>query len=122
MPKTILFVEPDHFLAKTYETQLIREGYRVVHLPHGERVATIAASEKPDLILLALALPKKDGFEVLEELQTNMEVRQIPIVIFSRIGSKDIIERCTEYGACDYLIKAHHGPEDVLACIRKRIG
>lgn len=58
-----------------------------------------------DLIILDLALPKKDGLEVLTELKSNSKYKDIPVIIYSGISNKDVIKKTLEIGAMDYFAK-----------------
>lgn len=119
MNATLLFVEPDPFFRSIYERLFRAEGFDVVCAAHGERVVDLVKQVQPRAILMALALPRKDGFEVMEELKSVPECQSIPLFVFSRVGSRDVVERCFENGVCEYLIKGHQHPEEVVACIKK---
>ena len=69
--KTILFVEDEPTLQKTVGQFLEKEGYQIKSALDGEIGLALAKEIKPDLILLDLILPKKDGFKVLEELKKD---------------------------------------------------
>jgi DNA-binding response OmpR family regulator len=81
---------------------------------HGEDGLSSALKHQPDLIILAIVLPRKDGFQVLDELKAHAETKNIPVIIFSDLGSREDVDRCFKAGACEYLIKAHHTPEELL--------
>ena len=59
----------------------------------------------PDIILLDLNMPKKDGREVLREIKQVPEFRKIPIIIFSTTNNRQEITRCYELGANSYITK-----------------
>lgn len=58
-----------------------------------------------DLILLDLSMPKVDGFEVLATVKDSPELSRIPIIVMSANDDNEIIARCLNLGAIDYLIK-----------------
>jgi len=116
--RKILIVEDDGFLIQMYATKLEMEGFKVVAAIDGEKALRLIKRELPDLILLDLLLPKKDGFQVLEELKRDEAVKNIPVVVLSNLGQKEDIDRCFELGAKDYLIKAHFVPSEVIAKIK----
>ena len=77
----ILLVEDDVFLANIYKTKFAMEGFEVVHAENGDLAIVEANRKKPDIILLDILLPKKDGFAVLTELKKeNSEVKDIPVI------------------------------------------
>lgn len=116
----ILLVEDDIFLANIYKTKFAMEGFEVIHADNGESAIVEANRKKPDIILLDILLPKKDGFAVLTELKKeNSEVKDIPVILLTNLGQKDDVEKGLEMGAEDYLIKAHFKPSEVVEKVRK---
>lgn len=116
----ILLVEDDIFLANIYKTKFTMEGFEVIHADNGESAIVEANRKKPDIILLDILLPKKDGFAVLTELKKeNSEVKDISVILLTNLGQKDDVEKGLEMGAEDYLIKAHFKPSEVVEKVRK---
>ncbi len=114
----VLIIEDDGFLVQMYASKLEMEGFKVLAATDGEKGSRIIKKEHPDLILLDLLLPKKDGFEVLEELKKDKMLKDIPVVVLTNLGQKEDIERCYKLGAKDYLIKAHFIPSEVIAKLK----
>jgi len=75
--------------------------------------------ERPDLILLDLILPKKNGFEVLQEIKANPALADIPVVILSNLGQESDIKRGMELGAADFLVKMEYSIDAVANKIRE---
>jgi DNA-binding response OmpR family regulator len=117
----ILIIEDDSFLLSMYATKLELEGFAVLSATDGDKGVRTAKKELPNLILLDLLLPKKDGVAVLEELRQDSATRQIPVIVLSNIGQKDKIDRCFSLGAVDYLIKAHFIPSEVITKIKQSL-
>ena len=116
----VLLVEDDVFLANIYKTKFTMEGFNVIHADNGESAITEAIKKKPDIILLDVLLPKKDGFTVLTELKKNdSEAKDIPVILLTNLGQKDDVEKGLEMGAEDYLIKAHFKPSEVVDKVKK---
>ena len=80
------------------------------------REGTHAGAERPDLVLLDLHLPKKDGIEVLREVRADAELRQIPIVMLTSSDRQDDVVNCYAAGASSYITKPvnQEGMERVL--------
>ena len=112
-------MEDDSFLLQMYSTKLAMEGFKVMGAVDGEKAVRAAKKNLPDLIMLDLILPKKDGFEVLAELKGDPQTKTIPVVVLTNLGQKSDIDRCTRLGAVDYLIKAHFIPSEVIAKIKR---
>ena len=116
--KKILFIEDEPALQKTLAGTLGREGYEVFSALDGDAGTALAVREHPDLILLDLVLPKKDGFAVLEELKKNQETKNIPVIIMSNLESTGDVERALELGATTYLVKTSYSLEEIAEKIR----
>lgn len=106
----VLLVEDDPAFIEMYQLKLSLDGYRVSVATDGEIAITKARELRPDIIFLDIRLPKKDGFEVLSELRRHDDTRQIPVIILSNYGEKDLVDQGLRLGAFEYLIKAHTPP------------
>lgn len=115
MPKPkILVIEDDRFLRKVYLTKLAQENFDAVSAIDGEEGLNKWKTEKPDLVLLDLILPKMNGFQVLEEAKNDPSIKDIPVIILSNLGQDSDIERGRKIGAIDYLVKANMSINDVV--------
>ena len=112
--RTILIVEDDKTLLDVLKYNLLKEGYRVVTAIDGVQALEVAQSEKPDLIVLDIMLPKLDGFEVCRILRKDMTV---PILMLT--AKTEEIDKVVglELGADDYLTKPF-SIRELLARIR----
>lgn len=117
----ILVVEDDQFLREMICRKLNKEEYEVVEAVDGEEGEKKVKEEKPDLVLLDLILPGIDGFEVLERVKKDENVKNIPVIILSNLGQKSEVERGLNLGAVDFLIKAHFTPAEIVKKIREII-
>jgi two-component system phosphate regulon response regulator PhoB/two-component system alkaline phosphatase synthesis response regulator PhoP len=118
----ILIVEDDEFLRSLTAKRLTKEGFEVGAAVDGETAVPTATEFKPDLILLDLLLPGVNGFEVLQQLQTNEALKKVPVIVFSNLGQKQDIEKATSLGAVDFLIKANFTLDDLILKINTRLG
>lgn len=119
--RTILLVEDDTFLAGMYVTKLELEGFRVVLASDGEQAVTLAEREVPDIMLLDIVLPKKSGFEVLQEIKAHATTKDVPVILLTNLGQKEDVEKGLKLGALDYLIKAHFMPSEVVAKVKRLV-
>lgn len=117
----IVLVEDDQFLSKILAFRLKDEGFDVVLASDGQEAIVVIKKERPDIVLLDLLLPKKSGFEVLEEVKLDEAVKQIPIVILSNLGQRTDIDKGLKLGAIDYLVKANFGIKDIVLKIKEHI-
>jgi len=117
----ILFVEDEPSLQKTISEVLTQEGYKVIEAADGEEGLKKAKEEKPNLILLDLILPKKDGFEVLKELKADEKLKDIPVIVLTNLEGLGDVEKALSLGATTYLVKANYDLEDVLKTVKSQI-
>ena len=117
--KIILVVEDDRFLSRIYSTKLTKEGYDAVLATEGDEAMRKLEEKTPDLILLDLVLPKKTGFEILEDIRKNSKYAKVPVIILSNLGQPEDIERGKKLGAQDYFVKANINIQDVVEKIKK---
>ncbi len=120
--KKILFIEDESTLQKTFEDILTQRGYKVISALDGEIGLRLAKSEKPDLILLDLVLPRMHGFEVLKELKGNPETEEIPVIILTNLEKMEDVEKAIELGAKTYLVKTKYAIEEVIEKLKKVLG
>lgn len=102
----IAVIEDDIFFQKFYSTRLTEKGYEIVVASDGEEGLEKIKTERPNAILLDIIMPKKNGFELLEELQGDPELSKIPVLVFSTLGQEDDVKRAMSLGAKDYVNKS----------------
>ena len=115
----ILLVEDDKFLRELLAGKLEREGYTVLGAFDGEEAMQHIKTSRPHLILLDLVLPGMDGFEILTTLKQGTETANIPVIVLSNLGSREDIDKAMNLGARDFMVKAHHTPQEILEAIKK---
>ena len=98
----ILVVDDEEPITKILDFNLRKEGYDVIVANDGEKAVELAFSEDPDLILLDLMLPKKDGMEVCREVRAQ---KNIPIIMLTAKNSEIDKVLGLEFGADDYVTK-----------------
>lgn len=102
--KTILIVE-DVDLNRDLLTQLLEDEHRLVLAEDGVAALEVAASEKPDLILMDLSLPRMDGFEATRRLKADPALAPIPIIVLSAHAMNTDEARARAAGCDDFLTK-----------------
>jgi DNA-binding response OmpR family regulator len=115
---SILIAEDEDFLVRTLKDNLDTEGYTVYVAKNGEEAIQRIKEKKPDLILLDLLMPKKDGFYVLGEVKSNPDWKLIPVIILSNLGEDESIKRALEAGADDYFVKSQHPIQEVVEKVK----
>lgn len=84
----------------------------------GQEGVEKAASEKPDLILLDLVMPRLDGIGALKQMKENELTRDIPVVILTNLSDYDKVSDALSLGAMDYLVKANYRLEELVNKIK----
>ena len=113
-----LIVEDEEVLAKVFQEKLEKSGYEVRVAGDGDAALTVAASFKPDVIVLDLLLPKKSGFEVLEALKKDQMLKMMPVIVVSNLGEDSDIKRALSLGAADYYVKSEHPINEIVEKIK----
>lgn len=117
---TIILVEDDDFISGMYQTKLTSLGYTVELYEDGETaLARLQQDPLPNLVLLDIVLPKRDGFEILEALRKDKRTKTLPVILLTNLGQKPDVERGVQLGTDDYIIKAHYTPSEVVEKIKQ---
>ena len=119
--KYILVAEDDKFYANIYRTKLTKEGYEVVVVGDGAQAMKLARQKKPDLILLDIVMPVKDGFETLKELKADANLKSVKVIVLSNLGQEEDIKKAKELGAVDYIVKANVSIGQMMSKIKSFI-
>lgn len=102
----ILIVDDNENNRYTLERRLKREGYENLGIAENGRQALEILAERPiDLVLLDIMMPEMNGYQVLEEMKSDMALRAIPVIVISALDDMESVARCIELGAEDYLTK-----------------
>jgi DNA-binding response OmpR family regulator len=111
----IVIVDYDNeaFLAVLSE-KLSREHYGVRIAHSTDEGLALIRKTLPDLVLLELIFPKKDGFEVLEEIRRSPELKMTQVIILSVLDDDESITKALHMGAADYLVKTQHAVHEIV--------
>lgn len=120
--KHILLVEDDEFISDVYTTKLTREGFDVERAENGEVALRKAREHKPELILLDLMMPVKDGFETLKELKLDTILKDIKVIVLSNLSQPEDKEKVKTLGADDYCVKAEMSFQDMIGKVKANVG
>jgi CheY-like chemotaxis protein len=117
----ILIAEDDPFLLKVYQAKMEKTGFEYQIAKNGEEVFTILETGfVPDLMLLDIMMPKKDGFTTLKELKDSEKYKHIPVIITSNLGQAEDKEKAKKLGAIDYLLKSDVGIQQIIERIKQQ--
>ena len=114
-----MLIEDEPDLIELFGSSLKSAGFQVESIESGEEALATIKEIKPDLVLLDLIIPKKDGYEVLKEIQCDQAVKNTLVYVFSNLTQKDEIARALKLGAKDYLIKSDYTPSKLVEKINQ---
>lgn len=114
----ILIIEDNEYMGRMYQNMLTLENYSVELASSGAKGLEKALIEKPDLILLDIIMPKINGIQVLQKLKDNPQTKNIPVVVLTVVGEKEIVDKCLKLGAVGYMIKSSLNLEELLSEIK----
>ena len=102
-PKRVLIAEDEALIRLDLAEMLTEEGFEVVgQAVDGEQAVALAIELRPDLVILDVKMPKKDGIEAAGEIVADQIA---PVVILTAFSQRDLIERARDAGAMAYLVK-----------------
>lgn len=114
----VMVVEDEEILLTALSEELKQEGFEVVGAKDGVEGVEKSVSEKPDMILLDLVMPRLDGIGALTQIKENPETKDIPVVILTNLSDYDKISDALSLGAMDYLVKANYRLEELVNKIK----
>ena len=113
----ILLVEDDNNLREIYGERLLAEGYEIVAARDGEEALSVAITEKPDLIISDVMMPKISGFDMLDILRQTPETKDVKIIMMTALSQAEDKARADMLGANKYLVKSQVTLEDVARVV-----
>ena len=117
----LLLISDDNEINIRLLSHVLQEvGYNVISAMNGKEALGLAASKKPDLILLDVMMPDLSGFEVSKRLKSDKKLQDIPIIFISALDDSDDVIRGFESGGVDYIVKPFQKNE-ILARIRTHL-
>jgi DNA-binding response OmpR family regulator len=118
--KKILVVDDSKTALFMVTTILKREPYDLVTAHDGQQAVEMAVTERPDLILMDVVMPRKTGFEACRELKHREDTKSIPVILVTTRGEGENVETGFECGCNDYVTKPVNAQE-LLAKVRDHI-
>ncbi len=119
--KKILVVEDDTYLANAYRVKLSKAGFEVKSAFDGDEALELMQTFIPDLILLDIVMPKKDGFATLQEIKANEKWKNIPVILATNLGQKEDREKGVQLGASAFITKTDLSLNDLIQKIQSTL-
>lgn len=116
--KKVLAVDDERHIVRLIQVNLERAGYQVATAFDGPEALKKVETDKPDLIVLDVMMPRMDGFEVLKRLQANPETREIPVVMLTAKAQDADVFRGWSSGVSAYLTKPFN-PLELITFVKR---
>lgn len=101
----VLIAEDDRGTRRKYEEDLVKELFEIEFVADGQTALERYRAEKPDLLVLDIMMPNKNGYQVLQDIRKSDKDSPTVIVIVSALGAQDQIKACLDLGVQGYLLK-----------------
>jgi len=105
MTKKIMVVDDEPNIVDVITTRLKANDYQVVAACDGLEALELVKKERPDLVILDLMLPKLDGYQVCNQLKSDEELKDIPVIMLTSLGKANEIREGLDKGADAYVAK-----------------
>lgn len=117
----VLIIDDEKSILKMYEQQLVMAGFDVWTAPDGQAGINQAKSEKPDVILLDIIMPKFNGLDVLKTIKSDPMIKDIPVFLLTNLPKECSGDKAKELGAAGYLVKAENEPKMIVDIIKNSV-
>ncbi len=119
--RKIMIVDDDAEIANLVEATLTRDDYEIIKAYNGDEAVIQAKAEQPDLILMDVVMPKKDGYTACRHIRSNPATKHIKIVMLTSMGGHEQIRKGFEAGADGYMIKPF-SPVALISKVSEMLG
>jgi len=105
--KKVLIVDDEEELREIIRKKLEQNQFKAMAASSGQEALVICKTDKPDIVLLDIAMPGMDGYQTCEKLKQDKDTRDIPVLFLTAkdLDPEGLIERYSSLGACGYLPK-----------------
>ncbi len=118
----IAIIEDDPSINQMYRMKFEATGFDVQLASDGERGVALVEAFRPDLILLDLQMPKKNGYETLKEIRAHEWGTSIPVIILTNLGEEEAPKELRELDIKSYILKADLTPSQVVERVKDTLG
>ena len=105
MPKKVLVCDDELYILESVSYVVREEGFTALVAEDGEQALRLAREETPDVVLLDIMMPKKDGFAVCRELKADTLLRRSYVILLTAMGQDRDVEEGRQCGADEYMTK-----------------
>ena len=117
--KIVCIIDDDPNILEIYGLKLKNEGFEVTTTNNGEEGIETVKSHKPDIILLDIMMPIKDGIGVLEDLKNDSTLSKIPVIVLSNVSDNKIVDKIGEFSTHFYIVKSLTTPQKLVGIVKE---
>lgn len=114
----IVIVEDEEALARVLKEKFESEEFEVELAMDGKVALPVIQKMRPDLVLLDLMLPKRDGIDVLKDIKADHDLESLPVIVLSNLDGDEDIKQAIALGAKDYFVKSQHPIKEVVEKVK----
>ena len=118
----ILIIEDDPFVRRFYKKLFEEENLTIYLAVNGDEGVAKAKEIIPDIVLMDIMMPGKNGIEALKEIKADPKLANIPIMMLTNFGEQEFVKKSMESGANEFVVKADVTPKELIAKVRKYVG
>lgn len=117
----IAIIEDDPTINQMYRMKFEADGFDVQLASDGERGVALVEAFRPDIILLDMQMPKKNGYEALKEIRSADWGKSIPVIILTNMGEEESPKELRALGIESYVVKADLTPSQVVDRVKEAL-
>lgn len=114
----IVIVEDEEALARVLKEKFEGEEFAVELAMDGKVALPVIQKMRPDIVLLDLMLPKRDGIDVLRDIKADRDLENLPVIVLSNLDGDEDIKQAIALGAKDYFVKSQHPIKEVVEKVK----
>lgn len=115
----ICIVDDDPNIREIYGTKLLQRGFGIVTARDGEEGLDVIKSQNPDIALIDITMPKKNGLELIKSLQEDEKYSKIPIIILTNQDDSETVKKASKLETYFYIVKALATPQKVADMVEE---
>ena len=112
--RKVLWVEDDKLLSTILSKKIETAGYTLLKARDGTGAFALLEKDIPDIIILDILLPEMSGFDILQKIKMNENMRKIPVIMLSNMSKQSDIEKAKLLGANRFIVKAAVSLDEII--------
>lgn len=118
----LLWVEDDKLIGSILSKKLLASGFDLFHAKNGEEAIEALKTVIPDIIAVDLILPGMSGFDILQHVNTDEQIKKVPKMVLSNLSKPSDIEKARSLGATKFLVKATTSLDQIVSELKSMVG